>query len=121
MNEPIYYHKNFSPEDYARVLNNACCCVGNSSSFIREAAYLGVPTVIVGDRQQGREHGHNVVFANYETEQIASQIAAQIEHGRYQTNHLFGRGDAGMRIAAELATMELLDSAGRRLPLRGEQ
>lgn len=105
MNEPIYYYKNFSPEDYARVLNNAVCCVGNSSSFIREAAYLGVPSVIVGARQQGREHGQNVVFADHDREQITAQVQAQIAHGRYESDQLFGRGDAGKRIAAELASL----------------
>lgn len=111
MNEPIYYYKNFSPEDYARVLNNALCCVGNSSSFIREAAYLGVPSVIVGDRQQGREHGRNVVFASYERDSIAAQVRAQVEHGRYAPDYLFGRGDAGKRIAAELATTDFRNGA----------
>lgn len=111
MNEPIYYYKNFSPEDYARVLNNALCCVGNSSSFIREAAYLGVPSVIVGDRQQGREHGRNVVFANYDRDHIAMQVRAQVAHGRYEPDYLFGRGDAGKRIAAELATTDFRHGA----------
>lgn len=111
MNEPIYYYKNFSPEDYARVLNNALCCVGNSSSFIREAAYLGVPSVIIGDRQQGREHGRNVVFADYDRERIAAQVSAQISHGRYEPDYLFGRGDAGKRIAAELATTDFRHGA----------
>ena len=46
------YFKNFSPEDYARVLNAAACCVGNSSSFIRECSFLGTPSVIIGDRQE---------------------------------------------------------------------
>ncbi len=111
MNEPIYYYKNFSPEDYARVLNNALCCVGNSSSFIREAAYLGVPSVIVGDRQQGREHGRNVVFASYDRDHIAAQVRAQMAHGRYEADYLFGQGDAGKRIAAELATSDFRHGA----------
>lgn len=107
MQEPIYYYKNFSPEDYARVVNNATCCVGNSSSFIREAAYLGVPAVIVGNRQHGREHGENVVFANYDCEEISQQIKAQIAHGRYRANFMFGQGDAGRKIASKLASIEL--------------
>lgn len=106
MNEPIYYYKNFSPEDYARVLNNALCCIGNSSSFIREGAYLGVPSVIVGDRQQGREHGRNVVFSGYNRNDIEAHVLAQVDHGRYQPDYMFGRGDAGKRIAAELATTD---------------
>lgn len=111
MELPIYYYKNFSPENYARVLNNAACCVGNSSSFIREAAYLGVPSVIVGDRQFGREHGKNVVFAQYEHTQIAGQIRSQITHGRYESERIFGIGDAGLRIAQELATLDFEYSA----------
>ena len=70
MQENIYYYKNFSPENYARVLNNAICCIGNSSSFIREGAFLGVPAVIIGDRQEGREHGENIIFSKYDAEEI---------------------------------------------------
>lgn len=105
MQEPIYYYKNFSPEDYARVINNAVCCVGNSSSFIREGAFLGVPAVIVGDRQQGREHGRNAVFANHNAADIEAKVRAQIGHGRYVPDNRFGRGDAGVRIAEELVAI----------------
>jgi len=103
MDEPISYFKNFSPEDFARVLNNAICCLGNSSSFIREAAFLGVPAVIVGDRQNGREHGKNVVFADYDYKQIREKLCSQLEYGRYIPDFLFGDGHAGKLIAAELA------------------
>jgi len=111
MNEPIFYHKNFSPEDYARVLNNAACCVGNSSSFIREGACLGVPAVIIGDRQEGREHGKNIVFASYDEEDIGRKMRQQIEHGRFPSDKRFGKGNAGKLIAdnmAKLNTEELL-------------
>lgn len=115
MNEPIYYYKNFSPEDYARVLNNALCCVGNSSSFIRECAFLGVPTVIIGDRQEGREHGRNVLFADYDRHDIGRQIRVQLQHGRYEADKLFGDGRAGVRIADKLARIDL-----HRLRVGGE-
>ncbi len=103
MQESIYYYKNFSPEDYARVINNAVCCVGNSSSFIREGSFLGVPAVIVGDRQEGREHGGNVVFASYDAKEISLKLHQQIAHGRYAPDNRFGKGNAGIRIAQELA------------------
>lgn len=107
MDAPIYYFKNFAPEDYARVLKNAVCCVGNSSSFLREGAFLGVPAVIVGDRQEGREHGPNVIFAGYDEHELAARISAQIEHGRYASAPIFGVGDAGIRIADELARIDI--------------
>lgn len=111
MQEPIYYYKNFSPEDYARVINNAVCCVGNSSSFIRECSFLGVPAVIVGDRQQGREHGDNAVFATYDAGDIAEKLRHQIGHGRYPADPRYGKGDAGVRIAQELVALEYRHSA----------
>jgi UDP-hydrolysing UDP-N-acetyl-D-glucosamine 2-epimerase len=111
MQEPIYYYKNFSPEDYARVLNNAVCCVGNSSSFIRECSFLGVPAVIVGDRQQGREHGNNAVFSTYDAKDIAEKLRNQIGHGRYPADSRYGKGDAGVRIARELVALDYRHSA----------
>ena len=41
----IRFVKNFTPENYVRVLKNSGCIVGNSSSGIREASFLGTPTV----------------------------------------------------------------------------
>jgi len=106
MGAPIYYYKNFSPEDYARVLNNAVCCVGNSSSFIREGSYLGTPAVIVGDRQEGREQGPNVVHAAYDRKDIVEKIAGQVARGRHPSAPIFGTGDAGARIAEALARID---------------
>lgn len=105
--EPIYYYKNFSPEDYARVLNNAACCLGNSSSFIREGSYLGVPAIVVGDRQQGREHGDNVTFANHDRNEISELLKQLISSGRKESDKRFGDGCAGQRIAEKLSNIEL--------------
>jgi UDP-hydrolysing UDP-N-acetyl-D-glucosamine 2-epimerase len=107
MNEPVAYFKNFSPEDFARVLNNAVCCVGNSSSFIREGSYLGVPAVIAGDRQQGREHGENIVFASYDADDISSKMREQIAYGPYAREKRFGNGNAGVLIADKMANLGL--------------
>ena len=35
----VRFIKNFTPEDYIRVLKNSKCIVGNSSSGIREASF----------------------------------------------------------------------------------
>ena len=101
------YFKNFPPEIYNRVLNNAICAVGNSSSFIREASFLGTPTIIVGDRQEGREHGPNAVFVDYDEKQISEALEMQIRHGKYAQETIFGSGNAGEKIADYLATVDL--------------
>lgn len=109
MIEPIYYYKNFSPENYAKVLKNALCCVGNSSSFIREGSYLGVPAVLVGDRQLGREHGENIVFSDYDTKEIINKIKFLINNGKHEVDFLFGDGSAGNKIAEELSKINLTE------------
>lgn len=107
----IHFHRNFSPEDYVRVLNGAACIVGNSSSGIREGAYLGVPCVNIGSRQALRECGANVVDAPYDAEKIIEAIRAQVAHGRYPSDPIFGDCNAGTRMADILS----------RIPLRVEK
>lgn len=100
----LHLYRNFAPEDYARLINNAACLVGNSSSGLREGAFLGVPVVDVGTRQGGREHAPNVVHAGYNADEIYAAVRRQIAHGRYAGSEMFGTGDAGKRIASLLAT-----------------
>lgn len=107
LNERYHYFKNFSPEDYARVLNNASCVVGNSSSFIRECSFLGTPAVLVGDRQLDREAGANVVYCDYSRVKIYESVESQIDHGKYPNEGIFGIGDAGKLIAEKLSSIDL--------------
>ena len=101
------FHKNFSPEDYNRILNESICSVGNSSSFIREASFLGVPAVMIGNRQEGREHGKNVIFSNYNRNEIKEKILFQVNKGRFPQQTTFGQGNAGIQIANHLANVNL--------------
>ena len=100
----IQFFRNFSPEDYARLINNCICLVGNSSSALREGAFLGVPAVNIGTRQSNREHAENVVHASHDRHAILSAMRGQIAHGKYRPSKMFGDGLAGRRIADVLAT-----------------
>ena len=103
----VHFYRNFPAEDYARLLNNAACIVGNSSSALREGAFLGVPAVNVGTRQQGRERGANVTDADYAAAAIETAVRGQVAHGRYPGSTLFGDGQAGQRVANVLADAEI--------------
>ncbi len=108
-NRPDYVHfyRNFAPEDYARLINNSCCIVGNSSSGLREGAFLGIPCVNIGSRQSGRERAPNVIDVPHNAEAIEKAVRQQISHGRYEQSTLVGDGKAGSRIAEVLATVPL--------------
>ncbi len=103
----IHFFRNMEPDDFLKVLKNSQCLIGNSSVGIRECAYLGIPVVNIGSRQSGRERGQNVIDINYNREEIKSAIRAQIEHGNYRSDQIYGDGNAGGRIAGLLAKEEL--------------
>lgn len=102
----FHFFRNLPPEVFAKLLAHTACMVGNSSSALREGAFLGAPAVTVGSRQQNRERGANVVEAPHDREAIAEAIRGQIAHGPYERDHLFGDGNAGARIAEKLAEVE---------------
>ena len=103
----IHFFKNMEGRDFLRILYHADCLVGNSSVGIRECAYLGVPVVNIGTRQTGRQRGPNVVDTGYDEAEISAAINAQMTHGRYPPSLTYGGGDAGAKIAGELAGMPL--------------
>lgn len=105
--EYIRFYKNFPIETYVRLMLLCACAAGNSSAPIREGAFLGVPAVNIGTRQLGRDRGPNVIDVGYDRREIADGIRRQIAHGRYRSDHLYGDGQAGGRIADLLARVPL--------------
>lgn len=95
----IIKKQNFSPEDYASLLNNADLILGNSSSGIREASFLGVPCVNIGSRQNKRQRGPNVNDVNYNSSDILKSFLTQLAHGRYTPSTIYGDGKASAKIA----------------------
>jgi len=105
--DSMRFYKNFPVETFVRLMMRCACMVGNSSAPIREGAYLGVPAVNIGTRQMGRERGRNVIDVGYNREQILAAIQQQLRNGRYPSEHIYGDGHAGERIAGILATCEV--------------
>ena len=103
----IRWQKNYNPEDYLKLIFNASCLVGNSSSAIREGAYLGIPAVNIGNRQHNREHGKNIIHVDYNSKSILKAINQQVKKKKYSKNKIFGDGKAGERIAKILSKIKL--------------
>jgi UDP-hydrolysing UDP-N-acetyl-D-glucosamine 2-epimerase len=105
--EYIHFYRNFSPEDYGRLIYNSACLVGNSSSALREGSFLGVPAVKIGTRQIGRENGENVMHVDHDAKAIEKAIKKQLDNGKYKGTSLFGDGHAGEKIARILSEAEI--------------
>jgi UDP-hydrolysing UDP-N-acetyl-D-glucosamine 2-epimerase len=103
----IHFFKNLPPEDFLRLLNDSLCIVGNSSVGIRECSHLGLPTINIGTRQQGRERGANTLDVPYERGAILSAIQRAVKGGRCKADPLYGDGQSGPRIADLLAKCPL--------------
>ena len=99
----IHFYRNFSVEDYARVINSCACLIGNSSSALREGSFLGVPAVNIGSRQVGRERGPNVIDVDHDSSMIEEAVKKQVSHGKYERSFLYGDGKATEKIAHILA------------------
>ena len=52
-------------EQYLHLLEHAAVAVGNSSSLVIECPWIGVPSVLVGLRQDGRPMANSVFQSNY--------------------------------------------------------
>lgn len=94
-----------TPEEFSRRLAGCAVAVGNSSGFVRDSAHTGAPVVLVGDRQDGRESGPNVMRVPCERTAIREAIEWQMAHGRYEPSTLYGSGRVSERIVAALANL----------------
>ncbi|MGN6800172.1 MAG: UDP-N-acetylglucosamine 2-epimerase [Gaiellaceae bacterium] len=105
--EQMHFFRNMPPEQFLRLLIGSRAVIGNSSVAIREGSFLGIPAVDVGDRQRGRECGANVMHADYDRADILQVARAQIAHGPYPSEHIYGDGQSGGRVADVLAAAPL--------------
>lgn len=103
----VHFFKNMSPEDFLRLIIGSDCIIGNSSVSIREASFLGIPAVNIGNRQSGRDRGPNVIDADYSSSEIKKATQLQLNNGHYPSCTLYGDGNAGARIAEILTTVPL--------------
>lgn len=100
------FFKNLPTDVYVALMRRTACLVGNSSSAIREGAFIGTPAVNIGSRQTMRQRGRNVLDVDHNRQAIADAVQQQVEHGRYDMEPIYGDGHAGERIADVLSTCE---------------
>ena len=103
----LHFFKNMEADDFLNLLHNSLCLVGNSSVGIRECAYLGVPVVNIGSRQNRRDRGKNVVDVSYDEQDIITAVNAILEKNIRVTSNVYGGGDAGEKIAKLLNELPL--------------
>ena len=102
-----HFFKHLPADDFLRLVSRSAAIVGNSSVGIRECAFLGVPAINIGDRQQGRDRGANVIDISYDRTAILNTMTDCLNGERPVTDPIYGSGDAGKRIAEVVGTAPL--------------
>lgn len=105
--ENVHFFKNMEGEDFLNLLDKSICLIGNSSVGIRECAYLGVPVVNIGSRQNRRDRGKNVVDVDYDENEIIKAINSFLVNNNREKSSVYGGGDAGEQIAELLKNLPL--------------
>ena len=96
----------YEPQEYLAAVRHCAAVIGNSSSGIIEAPSLGVPTVNVGPRQDGRLKGLSVIDCAENADAIEAAIYEALSY-RGSFDNPYGGPGASERIAGILATAEI--------------
>ena len=85
---------------FSELMKNAALMVGNSSAGVREAPFLGTPSLDVGTRQTNRANAPSLASAMASDTDAITAFLAREWGKRYDRHDAFGRGDAAARFAA---------------------
>jgi UDP-hydrolysing UDP-N-acetyl-D-glucosamine 2-epimerase len=100
---------NLPPRTWWGCLRRASVLVGNSSSGVMESTTAGLPAIDVGNRQEGRERGANVLSVPAEPSAIrAALLKAQSDAFRSLSKEAkspYGDGTAALQMAKILADL----------------
>ena len=104
--------RSLPPEGFVNLVRYAAALVGNSSSGIHETASLGVPTVNIGSRQQGRERPRNVLDAGNDRADIQEAMLKALYDDEFKALvalrvNPYGDGKSAERIIRILKTVSL--------------
>ena len=105
----IRFMIDLSPDDFTALLRKSAVVVGNSSAGIKEAPFLGIPSVNIGNRQAGRLRGPSVfdVKENYDSNQITRAIVHQLKRDRYPSYKGYYKPDTSKNIISVLSKAKL--------------
>jgi len=73
-NKNSYFYSSLGHLNYISLMKISDVVIGNSSSGVLETPSLGIPTVNIGNRQNGRIICNNVINSKYEKKQIIKNI-----------------------------------------------
>ena len=91
---------------FSELMKNAACMVGNSSAGVREAPFLGVPSLDIGSRQTNRANAPSITAADAGDTAVIERFLRDEWRHFYPRHTEFGEGRAADRFVAVLRDPE---------------
>lgn len=104
----VHYYENLNSDSYLYMVKHSLALVGNSSSGIIEAPSLGVCTVNIGHRQDGRVYGNSVFNVECLTPEIVEAMEKAVVFQGRKIDNPYYQPDTARRYYEK--TMDLLSS-----------
>ena len=89
---------------FSELMKHAAVLVGNSSAGVREAPFLGVPSLDVGTRQNQRASAASITACSAMDPGAIDAFLGRQWSQRHATDASFGAGDAAARFVATLSS-----------------
>jgi len=104
--------KSLPRKEYLSLMKAASVLIGNSSSGIIDAPSFGLPAVNIGNRQEGRERGDNVIDVGHNRLEIIKAVKKALNDEDFlnkvkRGTNPYGNGKASKRIAEVLSAIEI--------------
>lgn len=104
----VDFVESFGQQGYLSAMSASAVVAGNSSSTVLEAPVLGIPSVLIGDRQQGRPLAASVTTPPADRHAIAEAVTAALRTGASTAGAgIFGSPGFAARTAATLRDADI--------------
>lgn len=89
--------KNIPQNEFITLLSQSSLFIGNSSSLVREAPILGIPTILIGKRQENRLLYKSTIKFSEINERKLLKTIDKIYGKRFSKENLYGDGTFGIK------------------------
>lgn len=100
-NNHIHFIHSLGHLRYLSTMSQSWCLIGNTSSGIVEAPFLGIPVINIGNRQKGRYICNNVINIPNEQCALIKDILLNLP-SKFQPNYYFGDGNTAYKIVTAI-------------------
>jgi len=98
-NKNFYFFSNLGTEKYIQLAEHCEMIIGNSSSLIYEIPFMGLRSLLIGSRQDGRCMSKKIIKVKMNKQIIIRKIQSNIKKKKFKKDlKTYGNGSASIKI-----------------------